>query len=88
MTPHTPPRSARHARACPALARPALAGCCLIAAACVGALPAAAEGFDQGQAKSRIEAAGYADVAEVHEGNLGEWMAQAKSRWPTMTTSY
>lgn len=41
------------------------------------ALPAAAEGFDQGQAKSRIEAAGYADVAEVHEGNLGEWMAQA-----------
>ena len=39
--------------------------------------PVAAEGFDHEQAKSRIEAAGYADVAQVHEGNLGEWMAQA-----------
>lgn len=39
--------------------------------------PAAADGFDEGQATSRMRAAGYADVAEVHQGNLGEWMAQA-----------
>ncbi|RYC30156.1 hypothetical protein D3273_20445 [Lichenibacterium minor] len=41
------------------------------------AVPAAADGFDEGQAKSRMEAAGYADVARIHEGNLGDWMAQA-----------
>lgn len=43
----------------------------------LSASPAAADGFDEGQARSRIEAAGYAQVAQVHQGNLGEWMAQA-----------
>lgn len=42
--------------------------------------PAAAAGFDESQATSRMTAAGYADVREVHEGNLGEWMAQATKR--------
>lgn len=41
------------------------------------AIPAAAAGFDEGQARSKMTAAGYSDVREVHEGNLGEWMAQA-----------
>lgn len=39
--------------------------------------PAVANGFDQGQATSKMQAAGYADVEQVHQGNLGEWMAQA-----------
>ncbi len=43
----------------------------------LSALPAAADGFDEGQATSTMRAAGYADVAQVHQGNLGEWMAQA-----------
>ena len=43
----------------------------------LAAAPAAADGFDEGQATSKIQAAGYADVAQVHQGNLGEWMAQA-----------
>lgn len=40
-------------------------------------LPAAADGFDEGQATSKMQAAGYADVAQIHQGNLGDWMAQA-----------
>lgn len=40
-------------------------------------IPAAADGFDEGQATSKMKEAGYADVGQVHEGNLGEWMAQA-----------
>ena len=43
----------------------------------LSAIPAAADGFDEGQATSAMRAAGYADVAQVHAGNLGEWMAQA-----------
>ena len=41
------------------------------------ASPAAADGLDEGQARSKIVAAGYSDGAEIHEGNLGEWSAQA-----------
>lgn len=38
---------------------------------------ARADGFDEGGAKRRLEAAGYGDIDGLHEGNLGEWMAQA-----------
>ena len=54
-------------------------------AALSAAGPAAADGFDADQARSRIEGAGYADVSQVHQGNLGDWMAQAsKDGHPVM----
>lgn len=40
------------------------------------AAPALAASFDEAQARSRIEAAGFTRVEAVHQGNLGEWMAE------------
>lgn len=49
-----------------------------IALALAAAVPARADVVDEAGARQRIAQAGYTDVAAVHEGNLGEWMAEAR----------
>jgi hypothetical protein len=52
-----------------------------------GAPAAGANSFTEGQAKSRIEAAGYSDITELKKDDSGVWRGRAKKDGKTVTVS-
>jgi hypothetical protein len=52
-----------------------------------GAPVAGANSFTEGQAKSRIEEAGYSDITELKKDDSGVWRGKAKKGGKTVTVS-
>jgi hypothetical protein len=52
-----------------------------------GAPVAGANSFTEGQAKSRIEQAGYGDISELKKDDSGVWRGKAKKGGTTMDVS-
>jgi hypothetical protein len=52
-----------------------------------GAPVAGANSFTEGQAKSRIESAGYTDVSELKKDDAGVWRGKAKKDGKAVTVS-
>ena len=52
-----------------------------------GAPVAGANSFTEGQAKSRIEAAGYSDVSDLKKDDAGVWRGKAKKDGKAVTVA-